>query len=206
MALAQAMRSTLRTLALLAVAALATGCASTRLEATVQTVSAWPAGRTPGSFAFERRPAKETPAKEQDSLEAEAGPSLVRAGFTPASIDSADMLVQVTSRKLQGQVVDPFDGALLNGSSVFGGRSRGAGWGYGAGWGSGANWGATFYGFEVSLVILDARSRQALYESSAGINMATPDERIWSALIAAAMKDFPLAAASPRRVSLELAP
>ena len=200
----------LRTISLLALAALTSGCASTRLDANVHTVGAWPAGRVPASFAFERLPSQAAHAQEQDRLEAEALPAIEQAGFRRAQGEPADVLVQVAARTIQGQVIyaDPFFSPVWGGVGLYGGRWRGAGWGYGAGWGWGWGYGAgynyPYYAYEVSLLILDARTKQALYETRAQSDGNWPDEGTWAALCAAALKDFPYAAVSPRRVTIDL--
>ena len=57
---------------------------------------------------------------------------------------------------------------------------------------------------ERGLLILDARTRQPLYETRAQSDGGWPDAATWAALAAAALKDFPYAAVSPRRVTIEL--
>jgi hypothetical protein len=199
----------IRIFSLLLFAAVLGGCAATRLDADVRTVGAWPAGRAPGSFAFERLPSQQAQAADQDKLEASALPALFQAGFKPAQREPADVLVQVAARTGQGQwwaYPDPFYGPFGGGVGLYAGRGRGAGWGYGGGWGWGypGPWGYTYFVYEVSLLILDARSHQALYETRAQSDGAWPDEGSWAALFAAALKDFPYAAVSPRRVTIDL--
>lgn len=195
----------LRMLALLALGALLTGCAATRLDASVSTAGNWPAGRAPGSFAFERLPSQAAQASEQDKLEAAALPALAQAGFRPAQGEAADVRVQLAARTLQGQAVyaDPFYG--LGGAGLWGGRWRGAGWGYGAGWGFGPGWGYPYYVLEVALLIVDAGSGRTLYETRAQSDGTATGDGVWAALFAAALKDFPYAAVSPRSVRVELA-
>jgi hypothetical protein len=198
----------IRTLSLLLLAAVLGGCAATRLDADVHTQGAWPAGRAPGSFAFERLPSQDANASEQDRLEASALPAIVQAGFKPAQGAPPDVLVQVAARTGQGQMIyrDPFYyGPAWGGAGLYGGRWWGAGMGYGGwGWGYAAPLGYTYYAYEVSLLILDARSHQALYETRAQSDGAWPDEGTWAALCAAALRDFPYAAVSPRRVTVDL--
>ncbi len=198
-----------RIFALLALAALLSGCASTRLDANVHTLGTWPQGRAPGTFAFERLPSQQARADEQARLEAAAQPALERAGFKPAGSEPADVLVQLADRSIQGWMADPFLNPWM-GMPWYGARWRGAAWGGGWGpWGPGWGWG---YGMgavpvnwtEVSVLILDARSKQALYESRAQSDGSWPDERTRAALFAAALNDFPYTAVSPRRVTVEL--
>lgn len=195
-----------KTLALLALAALLAGCAATQLDASVHTAGAWPQGRDPGSFAFERLPSQQARPEQQAQLEAAALPALERAGFKPAGTAPADVLVQLADRSLQGWVPDPF---FQPGWSLYAGRWRGPAWGPGWGPGWGWGWGAGMGGIpisltEVSVLILDARSQKPLYESRAATDGPRPDETTHTALFAAALKDFPFNAVSPRRVTVEL--
>jgi hypothetical protein len=194
-------------LALLPLAIGLAGCASTRLDANVHTVGVWPDGRAPGTFAFERLPSQVAQAAEQDKLEAAVLPALLQAGFQPAQNLPADVLVQVADRTLQAQALyaDPFFSPYWMGNAVYAGRWRGAGWGWaGWGWGYGAGYTVPYYLIEVSVLILDARSKQALYESRAQSDGSWPGENTRAALFAAALKDFPYTAVSPRRVTIEL--
>ena len=194
----------IRSLALLVMSAVLAGCAAARLDATVHTIGAWPEGRAPGSFSFERLPSQQAQAHEQDRLEAAALPALERAGFKPASGERGEVLVQVAERMLQGQTAypDPFFVPYPMGGGLYGGRWAGAGWGWG--WGMGAGYTVPYYVIEVSVLILDARGKRALYESRARSDGAWPDDSTRAALFAAALKDFPYAALSPRRVTVDL--
>ncbi|MBK6865858.1 MAG: DUF4136 domain-containing protein [Ideonella sp.] len=196
-----------RRLALAAAAALAVllaGCAATRLDASVNTTGNWPAGRAPGSFTYERLPSQMAQKEEQDRLEAEALPALARAGFRPAAAGEApDVRVQLAARTIQSQAISPAPYYGWPWGGAWGGRWGGAGWGYGGGWG----WGAAtylYYEFELAVLIIDARTQQSLYETRARSEGGTPGDGTWAALAAAALKDFPYAAVSPRRVTVEL--
>ena len=200
-----------KTLPSLALAALLAGCAATQLDANVHTVGAWPQGRTPGTFAFERLPSQQARADEQARLEAAAQPALAQAGFKPAAGAPPDVLVQVADRSMQGWAAgpDPFFGPGWGGAAVYGGRWRSGPWG--PGWGGGA-WGWGYGGSvpfsltEVSVLILDAQTQKPLYESRALNDGAQPDQITREALFAAALKDFPFNAVSPRRVTVGLPP
>ena len=213
------MTTTMRWLALAAAAASMTallgGCAATRLDATVHTQGHWPAGRAPATFAFERLPSQMAQAAEQDRLEADCRPALEQAGFRAADgAEPPDARVQVAARSMQGQVVyaGPFYGGPWG---PWGGAWGGARWGY-PGWGApgwgpwgGWGWGSPAYAYwvlEVAVLVLDARTQQPLYESRALSEGASPDAGVWAALCSAALKDFPLPAVSPRRVTVELPP
>ena len=195
----------------LALLVLLQGCAATHLDASVHTVGNWPAGRAPDTFAFQRLPSQQMHVKEQDKREAEATAAMLRAGFKPGSADSADVLVQVAARTIEGTAFlgDPmFAGPAMG---FYGGRWAGRGWGYG-GWGYGAGWGGGFANtvplnaYEVAVLILDARTQQTLYESRARSDGVWSDKQGWTALFEAALRDFPFNAVSPRRVTVDLPP
>jgi len=197
-----------RILTLVLLAAMLGGCASTHLDASVHTVGHWPAGRAPGSLAFERLPSQAEQAERQDELEAAALPALQQAGFRRAEGEPVDVRVQLAARTIQGQAIyaDPFYGPLWGGAGLWSGRWYGPGWGlgYGAGWGFGPGWSYPYYVREVTLLIVDARTGQALYETRAQSEGPWPGDGVWAALVAAALKDFPYAAVSPRQVRVEL--
>jgi hypothetical protein len=196
----------IRILAFVLLAAALGGCASTQLDARVNTVGSWPAGRAPGSFAFERLPSQAAQAGRQDELEAAALPALLQAGFSRAEGEAADVRVQLAARTMQGQAIyaDPFYGPFWGGAGLWGGHWRAAGWGYGAGWGFAPGWGYPYYLLEVAVLIVDAGGGQTLYETRAQSDGTGPGEGVWAALFAAALKDFPYAAVSPRSVTVEL--
>ena len=193
-----------RALVAMILAALLSACAATRLDANVHTVGTWPVGRVPGSFAFERLPSQEAHAREQDKLEAEALPAIQRAGFRHAAGEGVDVVVQVAQRSLQTQVGygDPLFSPFWMGNAVYATRWRGPAWG--AGWGWGAGYTVPYVVVEVSVLILDARSKQALYESRAQSDGSWPDDTTRAALFSAALADFPYNAVSPRRVTVDL--
>ena len=85
--------------ALVTLATLA-GCAAMRNVASdVSTFGDWPAGRKPGSYAFERLPSQQAQPAQADAAEAAARPALAKAGFVEAAPGQApDVLVQVGVR------------------------------------------------------------------------------------------------------------
>ena len=199
----------------LALAGLLTGCASTRLiDSDVNSFGAWPAGRAPATFAFERLPSQQAQPEQQAQLEAAALPALEQVGFrfvgaplsssgAASASGSADVLVQVAARTLRydgGWNGDPFwpGGAFYRGGV---GRWRGGGsFGlYGA-----RGWSPTYYLNEVSLLIRDGRTQQILYETRAQHDGVWFDAGVRAALFDAALKDFPHQALSPRRVTAEI--
>lgn len=192
---------------LLATAALLAGCAVTRIDANVHTSGRWPESRPPGSYAFQRLPSQEADPQAQDRLEAQARPVIEAAGFVPTSPPEADVWVQVAARStmIPAPFGDPFVGPFWAGGYV--GAWRGPAWGWGGGWG----WGyAPAYTVpwvnltEASVLIVDARTRQPLYESRAQTTDSAGESVTREALFRAAMRDFPYPAVSPRTVSIPL--
>lgn len=79
------------------------GCAAmSSVNVTVRTFGAWPAGRQPGRYAFDRLPSQEAAADRREALESAASVALERVGFTAApDADQADVLVQFGARQAQ---------------------------------------------------------------------------------------------------------
>ena len=80
-----------------------TGCAGPfTVSADVSSYGSWPAGRKPGTFAFDRLPSQqqnEEATKRQTALEDAARVALEKAGFQPATdAKSADILVTLGAR------------------------------------------------------------------------------------------------------------
>ncbi|MEO7855306.1 MAG: DUF4136 domain-containing protein [Rubrivivax sp.] len=197
-----------RPLLIAIVPAVLCGCAVTQLDANVHTQGAWPGGRAPGTFAFQRLPSQQIDVKEQDKIEADAQPALERAGFKPAPNGTPDVLVQLARRSGQsGGYPGPIVGFTPYGfGGVYGGGWRGAGWGYGAGWAFAPYDFAPVYFSEVAVLIVDAQSQATLYESRARTDIYAGDRQLWSALFEAALRDFPYNAVSPRQVVVQLLP
>jgi hypothetical protein len=190
---------------------LAAGCAVTRIDANVNTTGQWPPGREPGRYAFQRLPSQQADREAQARTEAEAKPAVEAAGFVPAASGAApDVWVQVAARAIQvpTPVFDPWIGAPgpWGPGNVWVGGWRGAGWG-GWGWGGGWAYGVAYTTVnEASVLIVDARTGASLYESRALTDAPVADAVARQALFAAALRDFPYPAVSPRRVTIDLAP
>lgn len=192
--------SFLRILAFVLLAALS-GCAHfNSINAEVSSFSRWPAGRAPGSFAFERLPSQQTP--EQDTVEAAARSALEGAGFqSAAGRDSADVLVQVTSGSgISGVIHDSRDGPFWYGGGVYG---RGF---WGPGFGFGLRYDTPVYEFRVDLVLRDRRSNEILYETHARHERV--GNRLGSYLLQplskASMDGFPSPPAGGRNITVVL--
>jgi len=192
-------------LVLLLVSTVLAGCAGTRsVSNDVSSFGDWPAGRAPGSFAFDRLPSQQALGAETDRLEAAALPALQRAGFTPATdAQTADVLVQVAWRSKRSD-------------SVFWGQP--VGWNYGF---AHSRWGPWFgptwvwvpaydfprYENEVAVLIRDRATGKNLFEARAtSEDTVSADEVLLAAMFEATLMDFPRLGVNPRRVVVPLAP
>jgi Domain of unknown function (DUF4136) len=180
------------------------GCAALQtLRTEVSTYGDWPAGRLPGSYAFERLPSQQARAEAQAVLEAAARPALSAAGFSEVAPDEEpELRVQVGARTTR---LDPAPWGLQIGVGNAWAWDRGPWWG--PGWGLGWQTAPPRYEREVGLLIRDRASGQVLYEARAGHEgPAAADRRVVAALFAAALKDFPARGLSPRTVAVPLDP
>jgi hypothetical protein len=193
--------------AALATSFLLAGCAAmNQVTSEVATYGEWPAGRKPGSYAFERLPSQQAKANQQAELEAAAGKALEQAGFTVAKdAATADVIVQIGAR-INRADVSPFDDPLW--------------WRWGAGYWRAPSWRSTrapFYTHwnddwyrryerHVALLIRDRVSAKPLYEAHAQTEGGTAgDTALLGAMFSASLKDFPaLGANNPRRVTVSL--
>ncbi|MBA4176934.1 MAG: DUF4136 domain-containing protein [Leptothrix sp. (in: Bacteria)] len=181
------------------------GCSTMRsVSSDISSFGEWPAGRAPGSYAFERLPSQQAQPEATSRLEAAAATGLARAGFKPAAAgQSPDVLVQVGARDSR-YVVQPWNDALWW-------RGGFGYWRYGP-WGS-PHWGLSGYydlpryESQVALLIRDRASGKPLYETRAATESNTrADERTLAALFEAALMDFPQLGINPRRVVVDLPP
>jgi hypothetical protein len=198
-------RLALRATVLGAAALIGTGCATMNtITSDVSSFGDWPAGRAPGTYAFERLPSQEARANDQAVVENAARGALERAGFKPAPAATADVLVQLNARLTsESSIVDdrwrawPYVGLY--------GVRRG-------GWGVYGSYSPFYHQTtraqrEVAVLLRDRASGKTLYETRA-INVGSTgfDAALLAASFDAAMKDFPKPALNPRRVDTELQP
>jgi hypothetical protein len=198
------LRSTGAAAALLLAGALA-GCASLNtLDSVVQSYGQWPAGRAPGTYAFERLPSQQASPERQEMLEAGARPALEAAGMRPAAAGATpDVTVQVGARVTRTDRA-PWDDPLWWRGGF--GRWRLSPW-VGPYWGGGLYTDAPRYEREVALLIRDRASGEPLYETRASSDGLTRgDASVLRAMFAAALKDFPATGVRPRTVTTPLAP
>lgn len=179
------------------------GCAAmNQLSADVSTYGDWPAGRTGGTYAFERLPSQQVRSEAQQKLEDAARPALERAGFRPASAGSEpDLLVQVGARVSRTDR-SPWDDPIWW-SGGFGYWRHGP-W-RGPYWGLSARYESPRYDREVALLVRDRATGKPLYEARASSEgMQSSAEPLLRPLFDAAMVDFPATGVNPRRVTVPL--
>ena len=192
------------TITLILAAALG-GCAALNtLHTEVSTYGQWPAGRAPGTYAFERLPSQQARPERQQMLEAAAQPALEAAGFRPAAAGAMpDVIVQVGGRVTRTDRAPWDDPLWWRGGFGF---WRHGPW-VGPYWGAGISTDSPRYEREVAVLIRDRASGEPLYETRASSDGLTRgDAAIVRAMFAAAMKDFPATGVRPRTVTTPLAP
>ena len=201
--------------AAIAGAALLAGCATINsVDASVASFGEWPAGTAPGTYAFDRLPSQQRNPQRQQSLENAAAQALAGAGFRPAADGTKPgVMVQIGAR------TERFEQAPWDDPFWWGGPRR---WGYRgwAGYGPYGPWGpyglhhglwAPFppepdiYLHEVALLIRDADTGKALYETRASTDgYASGGDRMLAAMFDASMKDFPNTNDKPHTVRVPL--
>lgn len=179
------------------------GCAGIgSVSSAVSSFGEWPAGRQPGSYAFERLPSQQARAAESDALEASAVTALAKAGFTPAAAGrEPDVLVQVGAQSNRSEYQHWDDPLWWRGGFGY--------WRYGP-WAS-PRWNASLsyqfprYERQVALLIRDRASGKPLYESRAtSEGNSRSDSALLGAMYEAALMDFPRLGVNPRRVVVAL--
>ena len=184
-------------------ATLLTGCASLgQLGADVSSFGDWPAGRAPGSYAFERLPSQQAQADASQALEAAATPALAAAGFQPVAAGTEpDVLVQVGASVNRSER-SPWNDPLWWGGG-FGGWRHGP-W-RGPYWGGSLRYESPRYDREVALLIRDRSSNKPLFEARASNEgFQRQSASLLAPMFAAALVDFPRTGINPRRVVVPL--
>lgn len=188
----------------LAVTALS-GCVTmTDMRAEVSTFGDWPAGRTGGTYAFERLPSQQVAGQTQQVLEDAAAPALARAGLRPAPAGTEpDLLVQVGARLSRSDVSPWADPFWWHGGF---GMRRGGPW-RGPIWGAGWRMEPPRYDREAAVLIRDRASNKPLYEARASSEaMSNNLAAALAPLYRAALMDFPATGINPRQVTVPLVP
>lgn len=188
---------------LFALAGLLAGCAGFyAVTVHVWTFGEWPAGRAPGTYAFERLPSQQSVPQRADAMEAAVRPALARAGFQPVAAGTApDVLVQVAVRSSR-QDLAPWHSTIWWRGGL--GPWRYSPW-------AGPAWspmrGSDFvrYESEVALLVRDRASGKPLFEARASREDASrADSALVSAMFEAALTDFPKTGLNPRQVTVTL--
>lgn len=174
------------------------------LSADVQTFGAWPEGRKPGRYAFERLPSQQGD-KRQDALEDSARLALEKAGFSPAAdAKSADVLVTLGAR------VSALDRAPWDDPLWWRWHVGYANWRHGFGRGrigafAGLDLSEKRYDREVALLLRDRTSGEPLYEARASNDGITQgDAALLGGLMQAALGDFPQTRPEVHRITVQL--
>jgi hypothetical protein len=206
-----------KSLAGLGLAVALSGCASlNRIDNDVSSFSRWPAGRAPGTYAFERLPSQQARPQQSQLLEDAARQAIEQKGFTPVPEGrSADVSIQVGARIVETDR-SPFDDPFWY--HGFGTWHRPFAYGrfgrpfWGPGW-RGGYWGPhyhsmPYYEREVAVLIRDKRTGEPLYEARAESQGATAGlANILPAMFVAAMQSFPTGSpTNPHRVSVDATP
>ncbi len=192
-------------LACTAIAAVALGgCAAMRsISLDVSSFGDWPAGRKPGSYAFERLPSQEARAADTALLEETARPALAKAGFVPvAEGQTPDVLVQVG--RATGRADRPLWDDTLWWRGSFGGFRYGP-------WG-GPRWSLMFrqdfsrYEHQVALLLRDRAAGKPLFEARAARESSTDltSKDTLVLMFEAALQDFPKLGINPRTVVMQM--
>lgn len=178
------------------------GCASMNsVTSEVSSFGDWPAGKKPGTYAFERLPSQQARAGQTEAVENSARAALQKAGFTAVEAGKEpDVLVQVGARDGLADY-QPWNDPLW---------WRG-GFGYGRGPWGGPRWGMTMrtdfprIEREVAVLIRERSSGKPLFESRASSEgNARADGPMLEAMFEAALMDFPRLGVNPRRVVTEV--
>jgi hypothetical protein len=184
---------------------LLSGCASINsVTSEVSSFGEWPAGRAPGTYAFERLPSQQQRAAEADALEAAARPALAKAGFKPAPEGGTpDVTVQVGVRTTRTEYGPWNDSLWWHGG--FGYWRRGP-W-LGPTWSMSVYASPPRYDHEVALLIRERASGKPLFEARASNDSGRfPSPAVSGAMFEAAMLDFPKTGLNPRRINVPLQP
>ncbi len=203
--------------AAVAVLTLAAGCATLNaVDSDVSSYGDWPAGKAPGTYAFDRLPSQSAHPERQAQLEQAAGDALAQAGFRPAADPAqADVVVQIGARIEVTEITPwadplwyhgpwgpwgPYAPAYVAGPYPPHYGLRPYGW-----WGAGP-WGGplaydTRYTRQVALLLRDRASGKPLYEAHAESSGATTGgDRVVAAMFAATLAEFPRTEAKPHTV------
>lgn len=177
------------------------GCASFKtIHPEVRSFGNWPAGRSGGSYVFERLPSQQQPLSRAAEWEALAAPALAKAGLKPAaSAAQADVIVSLGVR-VSVSDDDPWADPLW-----YRWNAPLYAWRFGLPPRSHPLFIERRYEREVGILLRDRASGQPLYEARASHDGATRgDDALMAALFEAALNGFPQAQPQPRQVPVTL--
>lgn len=200
------MKGLIRIALMVAAAGLLAGCASiSTLQAQISSYGQWPAGRAPGTYAFERLPSQQAQPEAQQRLEDAAHSALTATGFSAAAPGTQpDVLVEI------GASVTRYDPGPWTGPWWYGGFGFGR-W-YHHPWvgpypyWAGVYGGRPVYDREVGLLLRDRTSGAPLYEAHASSDAYSNSSATLSAMFRAALADFPKSSSVPHSVTVTLPP
>lgn len=194
-------------------AGLLSACASmTALQAQIASYGQWPAGRSPGTYAFDRLPSQQAQPESQQMLEDAAHRALTAVGFAAAPPGAKpDVLVQVGARVTRydtGPWADPFwyGGWYGYGYPGWYRRPWVGPYAYPYPYWSGYYGGWTYYDRQVALMLRDGTSGEPLYEARARSDAYSSSSEALTAMFRAALADFPKSGSVPHSVSVPLSP
>lgn len=186
---------------LLVVPLVLSGCAAFKtISPEVRSFGNWPAGRAPGSYAFERLPSQQDPLSRAAEWEAAAAPALAKAGFKPAANPAeADVIVSLGVR-VGISDADPWADPLW-----YRWNAPLYTWRFGMPPRAHPLFIERRYEREVGLLLRDRASGQPIYEARASHDGATRgDDTLMAALFEAALTGFPQANPKTRTVPITL--
>ena len=180
------------------------GCAGLNtVQADLATFGEWPAGRAPGTYAFDRLPSQQAAPDQIAPLEEALRPALERAGFRAAESGARpDVLVQVgvrTSREGSRLYDDPI---WWRGGFGIHGRP----W-IGATWSINPLWREESYRYqrEAAVLLRDAATGRPLYEARVANEGATMgSDSLVHGLLQATLAEFPRVDPKPRTITVTL--
>ncbi len=183
------------------------GCASfNTLRSEVSTFGAWPEGRAPSTYAFDRLPSQEVRAENQRAMEDAARGAVERVGFKPAEAgQKPDVLIQLGARISAAQR-SPFDDPFYWHPALsqhFRYRSPRAGFYWTHAWDRSLE--AQQVDREVTLLIRDRASSAVLYETRATNFGYASASSVWlPTMFNAALSDFPRSLSATKVVEVPL--
>jgi hypothetical protein len=198
--------------AMASLVALLPGCALlNQISVEVATFGAWPAGRAPGRYAFDRLPSQQADAAAQQSLEHAAALALAQAGFVAAASPAqAEVLVQLGGQRSRvlSPFSDPWTGPLAVGRRAPPAPDRRihgtVAVGVGAGFGVGLGGQEVYERQQLLMLLVDRASRERLVEIRIEHEARYSGPEYLPLLFGAGLQGFPDLPAGARRVTVQL--